>query len=238
MRDRVMAYAYAVHLRPQPPLWARLALLPIRNRLGGLPPRVARPGRILDAGCGDGYFLYQARRQGWDVLGLEVNPAAVASAQKAGLPVRLGDLSSTDLEAGAFDFVRLWHVLEHVPDPVLTLRQARRLLAPQGRLIVGVPDFASPLRRLFGPRWSGLQLPYHLHHFDSVTLRATLEAAGYRVHKQTHRSVGTFYSSLVGTGRGASAIVWPLGLLLDDLLDLAGKGDALEVLAGLSPDSG
>src|SRR5207245_7447561 len=96
LRDRVMAYAYAVHLGRARALPARLMLMPIRNRLGGLPPRVDRPGRILDAGCGDGYFLFQARRQGWEVLGLEVNPAAVASAGAAGLPVRLGDLSSPD----------------------------------------------------------------------------------------------------------------------------------------------
>jgi len=236
LRDRVMAHAYAVHLGRTQSLAARLMLLPVRNRLGGLPPRVAKPGRLLDAGCGDGYFLYQARRQGWDVYGLEVNPAAVASARGAGLPVQLGDLSSADLQPESFDFVRLWHVLEHVPDPVETLRRASSLLTPEGRLIVGVPDFASPVRRLFGARWSGLQLPYHLHHFEPATLRAGLTRAGLRVVQFSHRSVGTLYSSLLETRAGAripAPVAWPLALAADDLLDLFRRGDTIEVLAAV-----
>jgi SAM-dependent methyltransferase len=171
------------------------------------------------------------------VAGQEVNPAAVASARGAGLDVRLGELDEAGFAPHSFDAVRLWHVLEHVAAPLDLLRSARGLLRPSGVLIVGVPDFDSPARRLFGERWSALQLPFHRHHFNLHTLRQALTVSGFQVRSLRHRSVGTIYSSLTEAGRVPPVLTAPawLGLLLlDDALDLAGHGDALEALASSS----
>ena len=234
LRARLMDRAYSTYLAPASRGMQRLLFLPVRNRLSGLPPR-SRAGRdLLDVGCGDGDFLFRAREHGFRVTGQEINPAAVASARAAGLEVYLGELDTAPFEPGSFDIVRLWHVLEHVPDPVATLRQVRRLLRPAGLLIVGVPDFDSPARRLFQDRWSGLQLPFHLHHFTRATLRRTLAAGGFTHPTIRHRSVGTLYSSLTQRRRSralSNPVVWGGLLLLDDLLDLAGRGDALEAIA-------
>jgi SAM-dependent methyltransferase len=231
MRTRLMHRAYAAYLGPSS-LWSRLAYLPVRNRLGGLPPAGLKGRTLLDLGCGDGSFLFLAGRHGWDCTGIEVNPAAVDAARAAGLNVLLGDLASAPLGPTKFDVVRLWHVLEHVPEPVELLGQVRARLRPDGVLVVGVPDFGSPVRRVFGPRWSGLQLPYHLHHFDRSTLRRTLEAAGFEIVRLRNRSVGTAFSSLAAwRGIFGNPLTWALALLLDDVLDLAGRGDALEVIA-------
>ncbi len=140
------------------------------------------PGRLLDFGCGGGALLAWAAGQVWSVTGLDVSPDAVA-AVRSGLGVRavVGTLPHTALAAGSFDVVTMWHALEHVHDPLTTLREARRLLAPGGRLVAAVPNVGGAGFRWFGPAWFGLDLPRHLTHFTAATLRRMLERAGFRV---------------------------------------------------------
>jgi SAM-dependent methyltransferase len=236
-RARLTDFAYAAYLDGGSSWLRRLAALPVRNRLGGLPPRNGSGWHLLDVGSGDGDFLRRAKTAGYEVVGQEINPAAVASARDAGLDVRLGPLEEAGFAPQSFDAVRLWHVLEHVAEPLAILKTARALLSPSGVLIVGVPDFDSPARRMFGARWGGLQLPFHRHHFNPTTLRRALGVSGFRVRSLRHRSVGTIYSSLTQARRLPPAVNVPtwLGLLLlDDALDLAGQGDTLEALASPS----
>jgi SAM-dependent methyltransferase len=236
-RARLMDFAYAAYLDGDSSWLRRLAALPVRNRLGGLPPRRLSGTSLLDVGSGDGDFLRRAHAAGYQAVGQEINPAAVASARAAGLDVRLGALDEAGFSPQSFDAVRLWHVLEHVEAPLELLRSARGLLRKSGVLIVGVPDFDSPARRLFGERWSGLQLPFHQHHFNQRTVRQALASGGFRVQSLRHRSVGTIYSSLTQARRIPPALAAPawLGLLaVDDGLDLLGGGDTLEVLASPS----
>jgi 2-polyprenyl-3-methyl-5-hydroxy-6-metoxy-1,4-benzoquinol methylase len=236
-RVRLTDFAYAAYMDGGSSWLRRLAALPVRNRLGGLPPRHGSGRRLLDVGSGDGDFLRRAKTAGYEVVGQEVNAAAVASAQGAGLDVRLGPLEEAGFPSQSFDAVRLWHVLEHVAEPLRILRTARALVRPSGVLIVGVPDFDSPARRIFGAEWGGLQLPFHRHHFNPTTLRRALGASGFRVRSLRHRSVGTIYSSLTQARRIPQVLTAPtwLGLLLvDDALDLAGQGDTLEALASPS----
>lgn len=141
----------------------------------------ARPGRLLDFGCGAGAFLVRAQAQGWDVTGLDTSPAAVDGARQAqGLRALVGTLPHADLEPGSFDLVTMRHSLEHVHDPLGTLREARRLLAPGGRLFVSVPNIDSLPFRWFRHAWVGLDLPRHLTHFAPWTLQQMLRRAGFR----------------------------------------------------------
>jgi len=233
-RARLIDFAYSAYLDRAGSRLRRLASLPVRNRLGGLPPRWLQGNDLLDVGSGDGDFLRRAGAAGFRVVGQEINPDAVASAQAMGVDVRLGELADLGFRPGSFDAVRLWHVLEHVPEPLTMLQLAHRLLRPGGVLIIGVPDFDSPARRLFGSRWSGLQLPFHRHHFTAATLRHALLASHFRLRSLRHRSVGTIYSSLIGARRIPaliSAPAWLACLGLDDLLDILTQGDSLEALA-------
>ena len=236
-RVRLTDFAYAAYLDGSSSWLRRLAALPVRNRLGGLPPRNGSGRSLLDVGSGDGDFLRRAKTAGYQAVGQEVNPAAVASAKDAGLDVRLGPLEDAGFAPRSFDAVRLWHVLEHVAEPLEILRAAHALLKPSGVLVVGVPDFDSPARRMFGAQWAGLQLPFHRHHFNRRTLRRALTTGGFRVRSLRHRSVGTIYSSLTEARRiphGLASPAW-LGLLvLDDVLDLAGQGDTIDALASPS----
>jgi SAM-dependent methyltransferase len=140
------------------------------------------PGRLVDVGSGKGHFLDAARRAGWAVQGIEVSEAAEAEAR------RRYDVTTTvvadwaDAEAsGPFDAITFWHVLEHLPDPVGALQRARPLLAPDGVVVVAVPNLASWQARLFGAAWLHLDIPRHIVHYTPETLAMVLSRAGFVV---------------------------------------------------------
>jgi len=156
-----------------------------------------RPGRLLDVGAGLGTFLAIARAKGWTVAGTEVSEIAIAHARDIyGIDLVPGELRS-DSVVGPFDVIALWHVIEHVSDPVSTLRICRSLLLPDGILIVGLPNDATSAqalsaivrgaRRLLGreirPRYEVLRpgVESHLSHFTPRTIRRALAEAGLDV---------------------------------------------------------
>ena len=134
--------------------------------------------RLLDVGCGDGSFLIAARKAGWRVMGTELNPYP---ARAFGLDVRhaLNEIDPTE----DFDCITMWHTLEHMRDIKSTLLLIERLLAPNGRLIIAVPNSASLQAQLFRNRWLHLDVPRHLYHFDPASLRFSLEDAGFSVYR-------------------------------------------------------
>jgi SAM-dependent methyltransferase len=139
---------------------------------------------LLDVGCGDGEFLARMRQFGWDVQGVEPDPAAIQSAREAhNVPVVHGTLEALRDVSAAFDAVTLLHVIEHVPDPRETLRAAWRLLRPGGRLLVVTPNARSLGTRVFGSAWVGWDPPRHLHVFTSAALHRLLTAAGFSMER-------------------------------------------------------
>lgn len=150
-----------------------------------LPPR----NRLLDVGCGTGQFLTLARERGWDAMGVEISEAAVKTARAAGLPVRLGSLTTTVLPESSFHLVTFWNVLDFIPDPVAEIRAAQRILAPGGLLVARVSNLAFQAKvyrasRLLS-RWPRLAAPLARQHFvgqmsfNARTLHLTLERAGF-----------------------------------------------------------
>ncbi|HLI27380.1 MAG TPA: class I SAM-dependent methyltransferase [Chloroflexota bacterium] len=141
--------------------------------------RLTTGRRLLDIGCSYGFFLDTARQRGWSVAGVEVSASAARFARETyGLPVHLGPLRAAPYAPGSFDVVTIRHVLEHVPDPLGMVLDARRLLAPGGLLLVAVPNFASLAARLFGPDWWWVDPPTHLYYFTRATLSRLLARAG------------------------------------------------------------
>ncbi|HTK75412.1 MAG TPA: class I SAM-dependent methyltransferase [Gemmataceae bacterium] len=139
-------------------------------------------GRLLDFGCGGGSFLRRMQQQGWQATGLDVSAETVERVRgELGVRVLTGTLPHPELQRASFDVVTMWHSLEHVHDPLDVLRAAYDLLTPGGRLMVAVPNIDSAAFHWFGPAWFALDLPRHLTHFAPPTLRAMLEAAGFRV---------------------------------------------------------
>jgi SAM-dependent methyltransferase len=152
--------------------------------------RSSNPGMMLDIGCGDGSFLLAARKCGWQVQGTEYNPR---EARHRGLDV-VTDLCQIP-DTSAFDCITLWHSLEHLPDPMGTLKCIRERLLPTGVLLISVPDIDGAQARVFGRRWFHLDVPRHLYHFNKTSLSALLRATGFSPVQRWHQE---FEYDLIG----------------------------------------
>lgn len=165
-------------------------------------------GALLDVGCGNGEFLARMRDLGWEVAGLEPDKAAVRVArERFGLCVREGTISETGFPEDAFDAITINHVIEHLCDPVGTLRECSRLLKPGGKLVVATPNIQSLGHLVFREFWRGLEVPRHVYLFSPDSLRTCCERAGLRVLKirTTARSAHKMYT--------CSYLVWRNGSL-------------------------
>jgi 2-polyprenyl-3-methyl-5-hydroxy-6-metoxy-1,4-benzoquinol methylase len=153
------------------------------------------PYRLLDVGCAAGYFLDVVAAAGWEVRGVEPSaPIAAEARRRHGVDaVHVGTLEQLPAW-GSFDLITLWDVLEHVPDPVATLRRAKLLLAPGGTLLVETQNIDSALARLLGRRWHHFKHGEHLVHFNPTTLRLAFEAAGLDLLQLDTRSAGKYVS--------------------------------------------
>jgi SAM-dependent methyltransferase len=108
---------------------------------------------------------------GWDVAGVEVDPAA-ASAARDGFGLKVWATLGEAVEAGdRFDVITMSHVLEHVPDPRAFLILAAEALVPGGQLLAVTPNAESAGHRLFGADWFPLEVPRHLVIFAPRALR-------------------------------------------------------------------
>ncbi len=136
--------------------------------------------RVLDVGCGRGVLLQGFKDAGADVLGIERTNAGFDEIEG------VEDLSLDDLIASGrlFDIIVIWHVLEHLPDPVENLIKCHQLLVNNGCLFIEVPNFDSFQARLFRSNWFHLDLPRHLFHFTPNSLRTSLRAADFQVEAE------------------------------------------------------
>jgi 2-polyprenyl-3-methyl-5-hydroxy-6-metoxy-1,4-benzoquinol methylase len=139
-------------------------------------------GRLLDVGCGYGLLLDEARRRGYETVGLELSRAGAQHARSLGLDVREVPLESFLQGAngdapGEFDVIVLADVIEHLDDPVAAIDVCARLLRERGVLCVVTPDPSSSTARLAGSRWWGY-LPAHTVLLPRRTLRELLSARG------------------------------------------------------------
>ncbi len=148
--------------------------------------RAVSPRRVLDVGCATGGFLAEAKADQWEGVGVEFSEFAIDVARREfGLQVLKGDVFHPELPEHSFGLVTMWHVLEHVIDPLATLDQARKLLAPGGLLFVELPNWSSVGRRVRGVRWSQLKPPEHINFFTPTSLALAARKAGLKILSST-----------------------------------------------------
>lgn len=162
-----------------------VVILPYRLRFGDEKPTFLPFGsrKLLDIGCGTGEYLVEMKRLGWQVYGCDPNKFAIDRAKQNVNSSNLyhGTLHETCFDDNFFDAITLWHTLEHIPDPLVTLQEANRLMKSSGKLWVGVPNIDSWEARMFKERWRGLDVPRHLFCFSITSLNMMLRSAGFRV---------------------------------------------------------
>ena len=137
--------------------------------------------RVLDVGCGYGAWLaFLYGRTGSQLFGLDADAGSVErNLCKDHGTLMVAELEEAAFPPGHFAMVSMMHSLEHMRDPVATLREIRRVLVPGGLALVEVPNFGSLLRPVFGRHWFPLLVPQHLQHFEQASLRRAFERAGF-----------------------------------------------------------
>jgi SAM-dependent methyltransferase len=146
---------------------------------------IRREGPVLDVGCGGGSFLHAIEKQGHAVFGSDISPKAARTAlTQYGIPTTCASLPDLPFRSESFALVTMFHVLEHLADPLTTLEAVWRLVAPGGRIVVQVPNAACWQMLLLGERWSGLDIPRHLIDFRSDDLEGLLEHCGFEVRRR------------------------------------------------------
>jgi 2-polyprenyl-3-methyl-5-hydroxy-6-metoxy-1,4-benzoquinol methylase len=146
---------------------------------------------MLDIGCGSGLSLLEARALGAEVRGIEADPNVQRIADELGLRIHIGSLLDEPFASEQFDLVVLNQVIEHMPDPALTLDRLRSRLKRGGRIVLVFPNVESFWRRLSGDSWINWHIPYHLHHFSRSGFERMAARLGYEV-----RSVRTITPNL------------------------------------------
>ncbi len=154
--------------------------------------RYKHTGHLLDVGCASGSFLLGMQRHpGWQVEGVDISAYAANLARKIGLKVTNSTLEAATFPEHTFDVVTLWDVLEHLQDPVASLAEIKRILKPNGLLVLRVPNGNSWGMRIFGSNWAGVDAPRHLYIFTPLTIRRSLESQGFEI-LDMHCRIGSY----------------------------------------------
>jgi SAM-dependent methyltransferase len=141
-------------------------------------------GKLLEVGSSFGYVLDSFRSDGWNVLGIEPDRwGSKYAVEKLRIETINSTLEHAHLADESVDVVVLLHVIEHVPDPVGTLREIFRILKPGGHLILETPRYDSAMFMLLGRRERSLSCDGHIFFFTSATLRNAYKAAGFRLDR-------------------------------------------------------
>ena len=174
--DEELSAAYGDWYRPPAQRRFYFAADAILSRTRGLQAaridEITPDGPVLDVGAGDGNLIDALRARGRDATGLERNPARAD----------LRDESLAEME-GEWAAVVFWHSLEHLPNPGDAIRHASRLLVPGGTLVVAVPNSDSVQAQVFGDHWLHLDLPRHLAHLSTRSLKRGLRQNGFKVER-------------------------------------------------------
>lgn len=130
------------------------------------------PGKVLDIGCGPGFFLEAAQAKGYNVFGLDPSDYIVKVArEKFGNRIQKGLIESADYPAEHFDLVVAFDTFEHVYHPLEWLEATRRVLKPGGLLAITTPDPNSLLAKASGKKWVSFKLPEHVFYWSPDTIR-------------------------------------------------------------------
>lgn len=139
--------------------------------------------RVLDVGCGFGESLGYYASRGCDAYGVEGDENIRRVAEKYGFKVHVGLFDPDIYQPEFFDYVTMAQVIEHVTDPLSTLKGIARILKPGGIAILSTPNSDGWGRKTFGRRWINWHAPYHIQHFSIKSMKIAAEKAGLIVKK-------------------------------------------------------
>lgn len=166
----------------------------LKNKVALITKENSGKGNLLDIGAGTGDFLNQAKNNGWKCLGIEPNKKAKNIAIAKGV-----EFTNTleELEDHSFDVITMWHVLEHVPDLDYQIKTLKRLLKPNGTILIAVPNFKSFDAKHYQAFWAAYDVPRHLWHFSKVSIQKLFRKQNLELKKVKPMWFDSFYVCLL-----------------------------------------
>ncbi len=152
-------------------------------------------GRVLDVGCSTGGFLRPARKDGWECYGVDISPTVAEFCKKDGLNVFAGKLVDSHYPDEYFDVVRCWASLEHVTDPFLCLKEAKRILRKGGLLLFSVPNGNCLIFALLKEKYRYI-CSEHLYYYSKKSIQRILQRADFPPAKRLFSDTFDVFSFL------------------------------------------
>jgi 2-polyprenyl-3-methyl-5-hydroxy-6-metoxy-1,4-benzoquinol methylase len=174
---------------------------------------------ILDYGAGSGDFSAELSNHGWNVLAYEPDSSASKLIVEKAKAVLLVD-SLPAIADNSVSAIVLWHVLEHVHQLNDTLSEFKRILKPNGHLVIAVPNHLSIDAKAYGSNWAAYDVPRHLYHFDHDSFEILMKKHQFKLSAIKPMWFDSFYVSLLSeknkrTYRGHNWLIgWPIALVI------------------------
>ena len=156
-----------------------------------------KTGKILDIGCGTGEFLNTCKNAKWETLGIEPDPDARKMAgTNFSLDIR-DESEIKNLESESFDVISMWHVLEHVPKLNERIEDLKRLIKPNGLIIIAVPNCNSLDAKIYKENWAAYDVPRHLYHFTPKDIELIFKNHSLELFKTLPMIFDSYYVSML-----------------------------------------
>jgi len=190
---------YISHTETQRGLINRIYLLASRIALSRkkkiINERFSAKGQLLDYGCGTGAFLKAMSDDGWKTNGIEPDDGARRIAAKRNNQEIFTPEQMQGFKESSYDVITLWHVLEHVPEPMVACKEFFRLLKPGGKLILALPNHLSQDAQKYRGAWAAYDVPRHLFHFNSLNIKSIGTRVGFANVEILPMKMDAFYIS-------------------------------------------
>jgi 2-polyprenyl-3-methyl-5-hydroxy-6-metoxy-1,4-benzoquinol methylase len=185
----------------------------VKSKLGLVNKHNTEKGNLLDYGAGTGFFLASAKKNGWNVHGVEPSAEARKNAKEAN-GVELHDPEKYDWTKKAhLDCISMWHVLEHLPELNRDLQNFTDALKPGGCLIIAVPNHESEDAKHYKEDWAALDVPLHLWHFKKRNLQAIADKFNYDLVDIQNMPFDAFYVSMLSEKNQTGKVNYPKAFL-------------------------
>ncbi len=125
-------------------------------------------------------------KNGWETIGLEPSDKAKAIAQSKGVDFVQ---ALSEMQDHSVDVITMWHVLEHVPDVEEQITELKRIVKPDGVIIIAVPNFKSYDAQYYGKYWAAYDVPRHLWHFSKTAIKMLFEKQHMKLIKITPNEI-------------------------------------------------
>lgn len=154
-------------------------------------------GELLDIGCGTGAFLHTMKTAGWGITGLEPDDIARKKANELYNIIPQSSEKLFELKPACYHAITMWHVLEHVHELHAYIKQLEKLLTPQGKLFIAVPNYTSKDAELYQQYWAAYDVPRHLYHFSPSSMQVLLNKYNLKLATIKPMWYDSFYVSML-----------------------------------------